>query len=96
VIQNNPARVGEDRNPEGCGCTGKAASEPFRKNLLTEFKILKSTNKTETNVLPRHFKSGLGQSWDEMTSVNAAFGGYVKVLKWARENICPWNGLRGS
>ena len=26
-----------------------------------------------------------------MTSADAAFGGHLEVLKWARENDCPWD-----
>ena len=29
--------------------------------------------------------------WDETTCSYAAQGGYLKILKWARENGCPWD-----
>jgi hypothetical protein len=29
--------------------------------------------------------------WNESTCTDAARGGYLEVLKWARENNCPWN-----
>jgi len=28
---------------------------------------------------------------DHKTCYNAAYGGYLEILKWARENNCPWN-----
>ena len=29
--------------------------------------------------------------WDEDTCTDAAQGGHLEVLKWSRENGCPWN-----
>ena len=29
--------------------------------------------------------------WDECTCAYAAEGGHLEVLKWARENGCPWD-----
>jgi hypothetical protein len=29
--------------------------------------------------------------WDEETCACAAYGGHLEVLKWARENGCPWD-----
>ena len=29
--------------------------------------------------------------WDEKTCTFAAKCGHIEVLKWARENGCPWN-----
>jgi len=32
-----------------------------------------------------------GCQWDENTCTNAAAGGRLKVLQWARANGCPWD-----
>ena len=32
-----------------------------------------------------------GCPWDETTCHNAAKGGHLEVLQWARQNGCPWN-----
>ena len=29
--------------------------------------------------------------WDEETCAQAAYGGHLQVLQWARANGCPWN-----
>jgi len=31
------------------------------------------------------------RAWDERTRARAAIGGQLEVLKWARENGCPWS-----
>ena len=33
----------------------------------------------------------MGCAWDEGTCSEAARGGHLDVLKWARENGCNWN-----
>ena len=32
-----------------------------------------------------------GCEWDSWTCWGAAKGGHLEVLRWARENGCPWN-----
>ena len=32
-----------------------------------------------------------GCPWDRWTCANAAGGGHLEVLKWARANNCPWD-----
>ena len=35
--------------------------------------------------------SGCGTAWDFLTCLNAVSQGHVEVLRWARENGCPWD-----
>ena len=34
-----------------------------------------------------------GCHWDELTCATAAQYGHLEILKWARENGCPWHEL---
>ena len=34
---------------------------------------------------------GVGSAWNAWTCANAARGGHLDVLRWARENGCAWN-----
>ncbi len=31
--------------------------------------------------------------WNDRTCANAASGGHIKALQWARENGCEWNAM---
>ncbi len=37
-------------------------------------------------------KGSQGCPWDEETCANAARGGHLELLQWARVTGCPWNG----